>query len=360
MRFALIQEGDFPEGGDVPQRYQEMIKEAIFAEKMGFSTYCLSEQHFLKETCTVSSPEVFLTDVAARTSRLRLRTASTVLLSFNHPIRVAERLNTLDVLSNGRAELGTARSNNLQTLDGFGVPAAESRAQWNESIDIILSALTTDPFEYKGKFWTGPPRTLTPKAIQRPHPPICVSATSFETHKAAGERGIGVMTGNSILGWEYAEKCIQQYREGLAHARPAAGSYINDYVGFFVAVAHCGPDMNQSVKEATRVVKTFVDLVIWLYSKLGESSPDYAYLSQIKKIEARKDDVPYVVESAPYFMVGTPETLVERLRRLEAMGVNEVLLRIDGMGHDVNMQSIEMFGTKVFPHFHDSRDRTRR
>jgi alkanesulfonate monooxygenase SsuD/methylene tetrahydromethanopterin reductase-like flavin-dependent oxidoreductase (luciferase family) len=355
MRFALIQEGDFPDGSDVSRRYQEMTKEAIFAEKMGFDTYCLSEQHFLKKTCTVSSPEVFLAAVAAQTERIRLRVTSAVLLSFNHPIRVAERLNTLDVLSNGRAELGTARSNNLQTLEGFGVPPAESRAQWNESIDIILAALTRDPFEFQGKFWTVPPRALTPPSIQRPHPPIFVSATSAETHRNAGERGIGVMTGNSILGWEYAENCIASYKEGLANAKPVAGSYLNNYVGFFVAVAHCAEQMDQSRREAARVTKTFMDLVIWLYSKLGESSPDYAYLGQIREIEKRKDDLDFVVDSTPYFMVGTPDYLVQRLRRLEQMGVTEVLLRIDGMGHDLNMQSLEMFGTKVIPQLRGSR-----
>jgi len=355
MRFALIQEGDFPEGGDIPARYREMITEAVFAEEMGFETYCLSEQHFLKDTCTVSSPEVYLADIAARTTKLRLRTTSTVLLTFNHPIRVAERLTTLDVLSNGRAELGTARSNNLHTLQGFGVDPAESRAQWNESIDIIIKALTHDPFEHKGRFWTVPPRTLTPKPIQQPHPPIFVSATSSETHQNAGERGIGVMTGNSILGWDYAERCINCYKEGNAKVSPAEGSYVNNHVGFFVAVAHCSDRMEEAYRQASRVTKGFVDLVIWLYSKLGASSPDYAYLSQIKKIEERKEDLEWVINSAPYFMVGTPDYLVERLRRLQRMGVQEVLLRIDGMGHKINMQAIEAFGTKVIPQFQVAR-----
>jgi alkanesulfonate monooxygenase SsuD/methylene tetrahydromethanopterin reductase-like flavin-dependent oxidoreductase (luciferase family) len=349
MRFALIQEGDFPEGVQVPQRYREMVEEARFAEQMGFDTYCLSEQHFLKDTCTVSSPEVFLALVATRTERIRLRTTSAVLLAFNHPVRIAERLTTLDVLSNGRAELGTARSNNLHTLEGFGVSPAETRAQWTESFDVILAALTRDPFEHRGRFWNIPPRTLTPRAIQTPHPPIFVSATSQETHRNAGERGIGVMTGNSILGWEYAERCIGAYREGLAHAAPAGGSYVNDQTGLFVAVAHCAERMEQARREAARVTASFVNLVIWLYSRLGASSPDYEYLSQIRRIEERKDDLDFVVDSAPYFMVGTPDYLVERLHRLEAMGVTEALLRIDGMGHDVNMRSIEAFGTRVMP-----------
>jgi alkanesulfonate monooxygenase SsuD/methylene tetrahydromethanopterin reductase-like flavin-dependent oxidoreductase (luciferase family) len=349
MRFALIQEGDFLEGESIAQRYEEMVKEAVFAEKMGFSTYCLSEQHFLDKTCTVSSPEVFLAEVAARTNQLRLRTTSTVLLSFNHPIRVAERLNTLDLLSKGRAELGTARSNNLQTLEGFGVPPTESRAQWNESIDIILAALTREMFDFQGKFWTVPPRRLTPPSFQKPHPPIFVSATSLETHRNAGERGIGVMTGNSILGWDYAERCIAEYRKAIKEAKPVQGSVVNNYVGFFVATAHCADDMKTARAESANVVSGFVDLVIWLFSKLGASSPDYAYLSQIREIEKRKHDLEFITDSTPYFHVGTPTYLVDRFERLHRMGVKELLLRIDGMGHEANMKSIETFGTKVFP-----------
>src|SRR5262249_861782 len=155
-----------------------------------------------------------------------------------------------------------------------------------------------------------------------------VSATSFETHHNAGERGIGVMTGNSILGWEYAERCINSYKEGNANVKPAEGSYVNNHIGFFVAVAHCSDRMGQAYREAARVAATFIDLVIWLYSRLGATSPDYTYLSQIKKIEERRDDLEYVIESAPYFMVGTPDYLLERLRRLQRMGVDEVLLRI--------------------------------
>jgi alkanesulfonate monooxygenase SsuD/methylene tetrahydromethanopterin reductase-like flavin-dependent oxidoreductase (luciferase family) len=351
MRFGLIQEGDFPPGTSVPQRYDEMLKEAVRAEEVGFDTYCLSEQHFLKEACTVSAPEAFLPFVAAHTREMRLRVTSAVLLSFNHPIRIAERLTTLDVLSGGRAELGTARSNNLHTLEGFGVSPQETRDQWTESLEVILAALTRDPFEYHGRYWDIPPRTLTPAPVQKPHPPIHVSATSLETHRNAGRRGIGVMTGNSILGWDYAARCIDAYQEGAARVEPAEGSYVNRSVGFFVAVAHCAATEEQAHREAARVTASFIDLVIWLFSRLGPTSPDYQYLSQIQKIEERREDIGFLVESAPYFMIGTPDRLEERLRRLEAMGVDQVLLRIDGMGHETNMRSIDRFGAEVLPRF---------
>ena len=136
MRFGLLQEGLLDAGTDGHRRYHEMVEEAVIAEEAGFDFYANSEQHFIvtPDLVSVSSPEVFLTYVAARTSRIRLRTASTVLLEFNHPVRVAERLATLDVLSGGRAELGTARSNNVNTLEAFGVDPTTTRAQWTESI----------------------------------------------------------------------------------------------------------------------------------------------------------------------------------------------------------------------------------
>ena len=104
MRFGLLQEGLCDAGTDGHRRYREMIDEAVLAEECGFDFYANSEQHFIvtSDLVSVSSPEFFLTVVAARTSRVRLRTASTALLEFNHPVRVAERLVTLDVLSDGR------------------------------------------------------------------------------------------------------------------------------------------------------------------------------------------------------------------------------------------------------------------
>jgi len=350
MRFALIQEGDFLPGESAATRYHEMVKEAVFAESVGFETYCLSEQHFLNETCTVSSPESFFPYVAALTERLRFRITSAVLLTFNHPIRVAERLSTLDILSNGRAELGTARANNPYTLAGFGVDPKETRAQWNESIDIILKALTQEKFSHEGKVWTVPERYLSPKVVQTPHPPIYVSATSQESHTAAGERGIGVMTGNVVMGWEHAEKCIKAYQDGLTRAKPADGSRLNSNNSFFVGIAHCAATRTQAVSEATNVAKGFLNLVKGLYDNLSKESPDYEYLA-VKDSERWANDLPFVLDSAPYFMVGDPAYIIEKIERLEAMGVNEVMLRIDGMGHEMNMQSIEAFGAEVIPHF---------
>ena len=124
MKFGLFTEGDTNRGYSVTQRYDEMIREAQYAEAVGFDTWGCSEQHFVGPTCTTSAPEVIYGAIAHATSRITLRTMSTVMLHFNHPIRIAERLATIDVLSHGRLEIAAVRGNNAHVFDAFQVDAA--------------------------------------------------------------------------------------------------------------------------------------------------------------------------------------------------------------------------------------------
>src|SRR5579871_4868787 len=164
MRFVLLQEFDVPGGGPPPPaRYHEAVLEAQRAEELGWHTVAVSEQHFNRTLSTGSAPESYLGYLAARTEHVRLRFASVVALPFNHPIRVAERVATLDVLSNGRIELGTARSNNPTTLKAFGVDPADTRAMAGETVEVILKALTQYPFEHHGSAYDIPPTTVNPR-----------------------------------------------------------------------------------------------------------------------------------------------------------------------------------------------------
>ena len=99
------------------------------------------------------------------------------------------------------------------------------------------------------------------------------------------------------------------------------------------------------------VALAFMDTVMGFYVKLAEASPDYEYLGRITDLKEHADDVPFLMEFNPYFHIGTPEFLVERFKRLEAMGLNELILRIDGMGHERNLATIEMLGEHVIPEF---------
>ena len=362
VRFGLLQEGHFdPQTGTLAARYREMVEEAVAAERCGFDFYANSEQHFgfvrrenVRRGGAISAPEIFLPFIAAQTSTLRLRTTSTVLLSFNHPVRVAERVATLDVLSGGRAELGTARSNNVDTMKGFGVDPEETRALWTESIEVIVKAFTQDPFSHSGRFWQVGERSLTPAPEQQPHPPLFVSASGPESHEIAGELGIGAMTGATILGWSHAERCAAAYTVAIEQPSRPISSAVNNSLGLAVLCAHCAETTEQAWREAGPVAHNIVERMLGpggRYEQLAQASPDFGYLADIDEVERRRHDLEFVHELAPYLSIGTPEFLIERFRRAESLGYDEVILRIDGFGHDAVMRSIELFGSDVLPAF---------
>ena len=349
MRFALCHEAHCPPGITHHQRYHEMVAEAVAAEEAGFDVYGVSEQHFLQDVATASAPEGIMNIVASKTSRIRLRFMSAV-ISVNHPIRIIERLNTLDVMSDGRAELGLARSNNPLTLGAFGVHPNETRARLNEGIEIIFRALTDKVFSSDGDVWKIPESLVVPAAVQEPHPPVYISATSAATHELAARIGIGCMSGNTVLGWDYLHDNVKKYRGGIDSAVPM-GAFITNSIGTFAATVACAPTMEEAMEDGEAVAIAFMDNVMGFYIKLAEASPDYEYLGRIEDLRDHAHDLPFLMEFNPYFHIGTPEFLIERFKRLEAMGLNELILRIDGMGLERNLRTIEMLGEHVLPKF---------
>ena len=143
MQFVSLQSGRSPTGPyNYYHRYKDLIDEAVLAEKVGFDIWDTTEQHF-GTGATVSAPEVVFPYVAAMTNRIRLRALVTLLpFAFNHPVRVAEQIATLDILSDGRAELGVGRGNNILEIEGFGISFDETRPQMWEALEIIEKALT--------------------------------------------------------------------------------------------------------------------------------------------------------------------------------------------------------------------------
>lgn len=348
MRIGLVQDGALTDEVSPGRRIGELVEEAAFAEEMGFDFYGLAEVHF-SEVLTMSSPEILLGAIAARTDRIHLRTVSTPLLAFNHPIRVAERVATLDLVSNGRMELGTARSNQAHTIEAFGIPVDETRKQYTESIEVIVKALSQESFDHDGEVWTIPERSLFPKPVQSPHPPVFASATSLETHRYAGEQGLGLMSGNSLPGgWDFVQECLDLYRSSWRDAGER-GRLTNSTFSSLALRAHCAETTEQALAEASDAAFEMVDLVMRWFTKLAEQSPDYAYMGRIEELTEHQRDLPFMVERAPYLSIGDPDFFVERIGRLESMGVDEFILEIDGLGHERHMRAIELIGREVLP-----------
>src|SRR3954463_8354090 len=163
MRFGLFYEHQMPRPwpeGAFETLIHDSLDQIELADRVGFDHVWEVEHHFLEEYSHSSAPEVFLAAASQRTKNIRLGHGIVQLPpGFNHPARIAERAATLDLLSDGRVDLGTGESSSSAELDGFGVDRATKRQQWTEMLDAVTRMFVEDPFAgYKGEFLTMPPR----------------------------------------------------------------------------------------------------------------------------------------------------------------------------------------------------------
>jgi alkanesulfonate monooxygenase SsuD/methylene tetrahydromethanopterin reductase-like flavin-dependent oxidoreductase (luciferase family) len=351
MRVFLFHEAICPEGTSWAQRYAECVEEAVLAEAEGFDGYSASEQHFAKGEAIITAPEVMLAYVAARTTRIRLRIASVNFLPFNHPLRVAEQVGTLDILSGGRMELGGARSNNPYTLDGFGVDPSLTREYRDEHLTIFGKAQSQGAVEHDSPYFRIPHRKISPLQAGHHNIPVHLSATSIDSHEEAGAMGVGVMSGLSILGWDYLQDCVNAYNLGADRAQPIAGSLTRRQALFSVGV-NCHADRATALAVTEENSLRFIEVIMDWMTRLAKRSANYEYFAQIERIRANMRNLEALVEAAPYIMAGTPDDIIRRCRRLYEMGIDDVLWRIDGMGHEANRAAIEMLGRHVLPELH--------
>ena len=347
-----MQEAHCPPGVSWAQRLEEMVIEAKAADEFGWDWYGAGEQHFaIEDAATSSAPEILHAALARVTERIRFRPMSTNLIKYNHPIRIAEQVAALDILSGGRAELGGARSNNPFTLEAFGVDPRETRAQRDEALTILGKAWSGEMIEHHGAIYDIPPRRIAPQPLQRPTPPVHISATGVDSHAGAARMGIGVMTGNSILGWDYAQSCFDAYRANVGTGEPALG-WSNNRISFSSIGVACAPTRDEAIAMGRDVALQFVSIIVEFNQIIARQSDDYAYLGQVAKLADRKDDLEYLMGAAPYITIGTPDDLIERAAAIHAMGADDLIYRLDGMGHENNMKAIELIGRHVVPAVH--------
>ncbi|GAA2447661.1 LLM class flavin-dependent oxidoreductase [Actinomadura vinacea] len=172
--------------------YDYQIEIVELLEELGFDGVWVAEHHFRDYGLV---PNIFnlLSNLAARTERLRLGTGI-VVLPLHNPVHVAEEAAMVDLLSDGRLEMGIGRGYQSVEFENFGLDLAEARDRFNESLEMLLGLWTKDDFEYKGRFYeTHRPLTLMPKPVQRPHPPLHVAAVSPETVEMYAARGLPIL-----------------------------------------------------------------------------------------------------------------------------------------------------------------------
>jgi alkanesulfonate monooxygenase SsuD/methylene tetrahydromethanopterin reductase-like flavin-dependent oxidoreductase (luciferase family) len=351
MRFIFFSEGETQPGHTHAQRYRELIDEVILAEKVGFDAFGCSEQHFAVGTASTSAPEVIYPYLMALTSRIQFIHLITPLpKNINHALRVAERLATEDILSNGRVALTVGRGNTTLALRAFEVAPEETKSQQMEGIEVIRRALSNDIFSFVGEHYKIPPRSLVPKHVQRPYPPILMATGSPESVTAAAQMGIGAIMGGGYTGFASVQKSADLYDKELANAE-----HVYPLQAQKVAVVSGGMHCAETTEEAERWASTLahsVALSIDAYERLSKLSPDYK-LGKIKTVDFKNER--YLFDESASFIVGDPKTCIAQVQRFVDIGLDAIALRIDGLPHKELMKSIELFGKYVIPTFKNPR-----
>jgi alkanesulfonate monooxygenase SsuD/methylene tetrahydromethanopterin reductase-like flavin-dependent oxidoreductase (luciferase family) len=239
---------------------QDAIEQAKLADELGFGCWWTVEHHGATEFSYSSAPEMMLAVLAQHTDRLRLG-HSGVLAPFNinHPLRVAERAAFLDQVSNGRLELGLARSGGTE-WEAFEVDPDSSRAQLREALQMIPRMWTEDAFEWKSEFATIPPRNVVPKPLQKPHPPLWQTSTSPESFHMAGALGVGVLATTLVSPLDTLSAMLAEYDRGLAEAAgTSVGAFVNAQRSVFTFM-HCAETRDQAIASgAAEAVLWFIN-----------------------------------------------------------------------------------------------------
>ncbi len=331
------------------------LEQIELADKLGFHTVWLVEHHFLTEFSHSSAPEIMFGAITQRTERIRIGVGVSLLpYLFNHPIRVAERVATLDVLSNGRVEFGTGRSSEYEQL-GFGISPQESRAQWQEALQIIPQMWTAHPFSHKGRFFNIPERDVVPQPLQNPHPPIWLGCSSPEAWRLAALNGIGALGFSFLLTAEEFAAHLNAYRENIKECSPV-GAFVNNQVGGFT-LAHCGDadDVANAVGLdpcAWYVLRSY-ELFLPRTAQGGWQALTESSRQFMQALQNRSRDISRLLNQQSSIVVGSPEQCIKKLKVYEALGADRMLclMQLRGIPHKKVLRSIELFGKEVIPAF---------
>jgi alkanesulfonate monooxygenase SsuD/methylene tetrahydromethanopterin reductase-like flavin-dependent oxidoreductase (luciferase family) len=222
MKVGVLQFFSWPDRRvPLPAVYERALARVDVMERSGFDAIWLAEHHFTSYS-VCPSVHVMATHIAARTQRLRIGTAVT-LAAFYHPLRIAEEVALLDVLSGGRVNWGAGRGFDANEFASFGVAPDESAERFREAVEVVLAAWRSERLDFSGRFHRFANVEVLPKPLQRPHPPTWVAATSDSAIAWAARRGLSILMDPHSTHAEIARK-RESYRAQLEqHGHSFAG-----------------------------------------------------------------------------------------------------------------------------------------
>lgn len=292
--------------------YARAFERIAIMDRTGYDAVWLAEHHFSSYSIC-PSVHMMATHVAARTKNLRIGTAVS-LAAFYHPLRLAEEVALLDVLSDGRVNWGAGRGFDQVEFRAFDVPMQESSERFRESVDVVLQAWQNERLTYRGQHWEFEDVEVLPKPRQKPHPPTWVAASSEGAIRWAARQGHTIMMDPHSSHAKIAEK-REFYRTCLEkHGHSFAGREIP--MARLLAIADTQQEAEQVARSGAQwMVGAYMDQK--RFGGVGPTDKDFGADKAADPIDRYVNDV---------VIHGTPESVVDQLEQLRDEMFLEYLL----------------------------------
>jgi alkanesulfonate monooxygenase SsuD/methylene tetrahydromethanopterin reductase-like flavin-dependent oxidoreductase (luciferase family) len=353
MKFGLFFINERPPWLSDEVVVQQSLEQCKAADEMGYQALWLGEHHFAPYG-TMADTMVFAGAVSQITARIPIGTA-VVVPTFQHPVRVAEQVAMLDLMTQGRFWLGVGRGYQQREFNGFGIPQSESKARFRESVTIIDGLLNNHSFTYDGDYWSVQDLSITPRPA-RPVPLYVAVSQTPESFEWAVDRSYGVLVGNPYASDANSGGSHAMYlaarRDALQRGR---GRLPGEAWGLLNNVfIHENSQRARELYERTWTIgNEYMDKWARVVEEGSPLPDDYrhyeGFLDNIRN--AQYDGI----WQFPGTMIGSPAEVVDRLHSLweNTSRLDKYILwmnRGGGIPQADLLHSMELFATEVMPH----------
>jgi len=378
MKFSIIFEAQTADTSRAAEfrLFHEIVEQALEAERQGFDCVWAVEHTALTQYAHMSAPEVFLSFVAGRTQRIEVGHGVVCLPPrMNHPVKVAQRIALLDILSRGRLNFGMGKGGTQQECGTFGYQIEELPEQIKECMYMIPKIWRDGVFAHDGKHVQIPPREIHPKPYQRPHPPLYLAVSRDDSLNMAGEGGLGAL----VLGFGGPEDIANKNRIYRAASRrrtdaTMVGEFPTDHLA-----ALCPTIVLQDGYAARRIgvrgQQFFTESVNHWYAGGPKPSTKTLDLPEVEEVMRqgragleemlRRHNLPVTLASTILFNLnhayGTAADAKQYVGSLIDAGADEILclMQMGMVPHEAIIETIRTYGREVIPYF-KARHPTRR
>ena len=312
-------------GAGLDESANSLLELGPLAESLGYDGLWINEEHFGQGSRVCLSPILLATALAMRTRKIRIGFSVLVLPLFE-PIRLAEEIATLDVLSEGRVDFGVSRGNTSRYFEAWGLDYEDRSAAFDAGFETLINYWTQPKVQVGSRT-----ESIEPKCVQRPHPPVYVATYREESAAWIGRRGLTLFQGSQQSA-DSIRRCVAAFQ-------------------------NAGGDMAQ-VPIARFVVVGETDAAAYLAARPGAKKLTAGYRrggEQVRRRISTDEELETERWLREVAIVGSPDTVAERITALhEEFGFGNFMLVTGFLGNlpqEEVIRTLELFAREVTPRF---------